>query len=185
MNSHSIMRFGGYAAIASALLYLASIVLWMGSGDAGTPPPAATALYNGSSILFLVTLFALYRLHGPEAPALSLVAALLLAISMVASLFIDPTALDDPRVLLLTACYGAGALLLGWLAWRSPRLPRGVAILAVLMGVLTLLMLPMMLAGAADITGIANLVVGLLYVAWLLWLSWIFLKGNTATAQAA
>lgn len=185
MNTQSTLRFGGIAAIISALLYVGSMVLWMGAGDAGTPPPLAAAIYATSSILFLVTLYALYLLHRSESAALSLAALLLLGASMVASLFIDPTDLGNPAVIVLTICYGAGALLLGWLAIRSPRLPNGVGILALLMGVLSLAMLVPMASGAADMVGIANLVVGILYVIWLLWLGWIFVKGSAGQMQPA
>ena len=183
MNTQSTLRFGGIAAIISALLYVASMVLWMGAGDAGAPPPLATATYAASSIVFLVTLWSLYVLHRSESGALSLAALLLLGSSMVASLFIDPTDLGNPAVFGLTICYGLGALLLGWLAWRSPRLPRGVGILALLMGVLSLTMLVPMATGAADLVGIANLIVGLLYVVWLLWLGWIFVKDSAGQMQ--
>lgn len=185
MNTQSTLRFGGIAAVISALLYVGSMVLWMGAGDAGAPPPLAAAAYAGSSIVFLVTLYALYLLHRSESAALSLAALLLLGISMVASLFIDPTDLGNPVVIALTACYGVGALLLGWLALRSPRLPSGVGILALLMGVLSLAMLVPMATGAADLVGIANLVVGVIYVAWLLWLGWIFVKGSAGQMQPA
>ena len=43
MNTQSTLRFGGIAAIISALLYVASMVLWMGAGDTGAPPPLAAA----------------------------------------------------------------------------------------------------------------------------------------------
>ena len=183
MNSHSSLRYGGIAALISALLYVVSMVLWIGAGDSGAPPPFATAMYAASSIVFLVTLYALYVLHRDESSALSLAALLLLGISMVASLFIDPTDLGNPAVFGLTICFGLGALLLGWLAWRSPRLPRGVGLLAGLMGLLSLAMLVPMAMGAADLVGIANLIVGLLYVAWLLWLGWIFVKDSAGQMQ--
>lgn len=185
MNTQSTLRFGGIAAIISALLYVGSMVLWMGGGDTGAPPPLAAATYAASSIVFLVALWSLYVLHRGESSALSLAALLLLGISMVASLFVDPTDLGNPLVFGLTVCYGLGALALGWLAYRSPRLPRGVGILAGLMGVLSLAMLVPMATGAADLVGIANLVVGLLYVVWLLWLGWIFVKGSAGQMQLA
>lgn len=185
MNNQSILRYGAVAAVVSAALYIVSIALWMSAGVAGTPPPAAGTAYAVSSIVFLATLFALYTVHRGEAPGLSLVAVLLLAVSMVASLFIDPTNLSNPLVLILTACYGVGALLLGWLAYRSPRLPNGTGILALLMGILTLIMIPFIVAGSADLVGIFNLIVGLLYVVWLLWLAWVFFRGTAAAVQAA
>ncbi len=185
MNTQSTLRLGGIAAIISALLYIGSMVLWMGAGDAGAPPPLAAATYAASTIVFLVTLWSLYVLHRGESGALSLAALLLLGISMVASLFVDPTDLGNPVVFGLTICYGFGALLLGWLAFRSPRLPRGVGILALLMGALSLAMLAPMATGSADLVGIANLVVGILFVVWLLWLGWIFVKGSAGQMQPA
>lgn len=184
MNGQSLFRYGGIAAIVSALLYIVSMVVWMGAGEAAAPPLAA-AMYAVSSVIFLVTLYALYALHRDEAPGLSLAALLLLGISMVASLFIDPTDLGNPLVYALTCGYGLGVLLLGWLAYRSPRLPTGVGILALVMGVLSLAMLVPMVMGAGEVVGIVNLVVGIIYIVWLMWLGWIFVKGSASQTQAA
>ena len=173
MNTQSTLRFGGIAAIISALLYVGSMVLWMGAGDAGAPPMAATCTRTASSPSPGDALVPV-RPAPQRVGRASLAALFLLGISMVASLFVDPTDITNPTVIVLTICYGLGALLLGWLAWRSPRLPSGVGVVAMLMGVLTLAMLVPMAAGAADPVGIANLVVGVLYVVWLLWLGWIF-----------
>jgi hypothetical protein len=184
MNTQSVIRFGGMAALVSATLYVVSIGLWMGAGESSAPPLAAAA-YAVSSLIFLATLYALYVLHRRESAALSLAALLLLGVSMVASTFVDPTDLSNPIVLALTVCYGLGALLLGWLAYRSPQLPQGVAILALIMGVLSLAMLAPMTMGAAELVGIINLIVGLLYVVWLVWLGWILIKIPLATVQPA
>jgi hypothetical protein len=185
MNSQSIIRYGGIAAIVSAVLYIVSMALWMSAGEAGSPPPAAAAAYAASSLVFVVALVALYVVHRSEAPGLSLAAALLLGIALVASIFVDPTDVTNPILLIMTACYGVGSLLLGWLAYRNPRLPRGLAVLLLLIGVLSLIMIVPMVVGAADVVDIANLVVGILYIVWALWLGWVFIKGAAAMSQPA
>lgn len=184
MNNQLLMRLGGFAAIVSAVLYLLSIVLWMGADPTGAPPPLASTAYAVSTITFLMTLYALYLFHRREAGSLALVTALALAISMSASLFIDPTDLRNPVTLTLTVLYGVGALLLAWLAQRSPQMPRGMAILLLLMGVVTLAMTPFMLNNAVELVGLMNLVVGLFYVIWLFWLGWRFVQQQAVAAGA-
>ncbi|NJN81701.1 MAG: hypothetical protein HC802_05025 [Caldilineaceae bacterium] len=185
MNSQSIMRYCGGAAIVSALLYVVSVVAWMGGDPTGAPPPLAATAYAVGSLLFLAVLYALFLIHRGESFALSVGAVLLLGVSVVASLFLDPSDLSNPLIPILNACYGVGALLLGWLALRSPRLPNGVGILAMLMGALSLAMLPFMFAGATETVEAVNLVIGLLYVVWLCWLGWIFIKSVSTSAQPA
>ncbi|MEZ4662707.1 MAG: hypothetical protein R2911_34600 [Caldilineaceae bacterium] len=176
MNSQFFIRSGGIAAIVSAVLYLLSIGLWMSADPTGAPPALATTAYAASTLCFLVTLYALYVVHSREAGSLALVTTLVLAISMAASLFTDPTDLSNPLILFLTILYGVGALLLAWLAQRSAQMPRGMAILLLVMGLLTLVMLPFMVSGATELVGIMNLVVGIVYVIWLLWLGWRFVQ---------
>lgn len=81
-----------------------------------------------------MTLAALFFIHRDEAPTLIRVGMLSLAISIAASLFIDPTDTGNPIVTLLTIGYGVGALILGWPAYRSPKLNKGIGIAALLTG---------------------------------------------------
>ena len=148
MNNQSTLRYGGIAAIATALLYTVSIVLWIGAGESAAPPPDAAAAYAASSLVVLVTLYALFVIHRSESPVIALIAVLLLAVSSVASILMDPTNLEIPMVLILTVAYGIGTLMLGWLAYRSPRMSLGMAILLFLIGLLSLGMTPFMLMGS-------------------------------------
>jgi hypothetical protein len=182
MNTQSIIRLGGIAAIVCAVLYVASIGLWMGAGTESSPPLAAAA-YVASQAIFFVTLYALYLIHREEAPALILVGVLVLGISIAASFFIDPTDVKNPVVLYLTIGYGVGGLILGWLAYRSPRLGKGIGIAALLTGAFSLVMVPFMLAGSAELVGLLNLLVSLPYLVWLGWLGWRLLKHNALTEQ--
>jgi hypothetical protein len=158
MNTQSIIRLGGIAAIVCAVLYVASIGLWMGAGTESSPP-LATAAYMASQAIFFVTLCALYLIHRDEAPALTLVGVLVLGISIAASFFVDPTDMNNPVVLYLTIAYGAGGLILGWLAYRSPRLSKGIGVAALLTGAFSLIMVPFMLTGSAELVGLLNLLV--------------------------
>jgi hypothetical protein len=184
MNNQSLVRYGGIAAIVSAVLYILSIGLWMAAGTAGSPP-LAMAAYVGSQLVFLVTLYALYLIHRDEAPTAILIGALVLAVAIVVSFFIDPTDMDNPVVLLLTIGYGVGALILGWLAYGSPRLTKGIGIAALLTGGLSLVMVPFILAGSSDLVGLLNLVLSVPYLVWLVWLGWHFVKGKATSLQAA
>ena len=184
MNTQSIIRLGGIAAIVCVVLYFVSIGLWMGAGTESSPP-LATAAYMASQAIFFVTLYALYLIHREEAPALTVVGVLVLAISIGASFFIDPTDMNNPVVLYLTIGYGVGGLILGWLAYRSPRLSKGIGIAALLTGAFSLIMVPFMLAGQAELVGLLNLLVSLPYLVWLGWLGWHLLKHHAAAAQPA
>lgn len=185
MNNQSVIRYGGIAALVSAVLYVVSMVIWMGAGTSSSPP-LATAVYLGSQLIFFVTLAALFFIHRDEAPTLILVGVLILGISIVASLFIDPTDTGNPIVTLLTIGYGVGALILGWLAYRSPKLSKGIGIAAMLTGAASLVMVPFLLAGASvELVGMLNLVVTVPYLVWLVWLGLYFLQGKTAVVQSA
>ncbi|HHY54053.1 MAG TPA: hypothetical protein GYA08_01325 [Chloroflexi bacterium] len=183
MNTQSIIRLGGIAAIVCVVLYFASIGLWMGAGTESSPP-LATAAYMASQAMFFVTLYALYLIHRDESPALILVGVLVLGISIAASFFVDPTDTSNPMVLYLTIGYGVGGLILGWLAYRSPRLSKGIGIAALLTGALSLAMVPFILAGAADMVGLLNLLLSLPYLVWLGWLGWHLLRHSAMVVQA-
>lgn len=185
MNNQPIIRYGGIAAIVSAVLYVISMVFWVGAGTSG-PSPLAGVVYAASQLIFFVTLVTLYFIHRDEAPTLVLVGTLVLAVSIAASLFIDPTDTSNPIMPLLTIGYGVGALILGWLAYRSPKLTRGIGIAALLTGAASLVMLPFIMGGAsADLVGMLNLVVTVPYLVWLVWLGVFFLHGKTAVPQSA
>jgi hypothetical protein len=184
MNSQSIIRLGGIAAIICVVFYVASIGLWMGAGTPSSPP-LATVAYMASQAIFFVTLYALYLIHREEAPALILVGVLVLGISIAASFFVDPTDVTNPVVILLTIGYGIGGLILGWLAYRSPRLNKGIGSAAMLTGAFSLIMAPFMLAGSADLVGMLNLLVSLPYLVWLGWLGWHLLRQGATAVQSA
>ncbi|GIK59058.1 MAG: hypothetical protein HND44_10995 [Chloroflexi bacterium] len=185
MNNQSIIRYGGIAAIVSTVLYVVSMVFWMGAGTSG-PPPLAQTLYVASQLIFFVTLVALYFIHRDESPTLVLVGVLVLVVSIVASLFIDPTDASNPVMPLLTLGYAVGALILGWLAYRSPKLTKGIGIAALITGVMSLFMVPFIVGGAsADLVGMLNLGVTVPYLVWLVWLGVYFLQGKTAVPQSA
>ncbi|MBX3059432.1 MAG: hypothetical protein KF770_23515 [Anaerolineae bacterium] len=185
MNNQSIIRYGGIAAIVSAVFYVVSMVFWMGAGASG-PSPLAQTLYVASQLIFFVTLFTLYVVHRDESPTLVVIGALVLAVSIMASLFIDPTNTDNPIMPLLTIGYGVGALILGWLAYRSPKLNKGIGVAALLTGVMSLVMVPFIMGGAsAELVGTLNLGVTVPYLVWLIWLGVYFLQGKTAVPQSA
>lgn len=185
MNNQSIIRYGGIAAIVGAVLYVVSLVLWMGAGTSG-PSPLAQALYVASQLIFFVTLYALYIVHRDESPVRVVVGALVLALSILASLFIDPTDTSNPIVTFLTIAYGMGGLILGWLAYRSPKMSKGIGAAALLTGAASLVMVPFIVGGAsAELVGMLNLVVTVPYLVWLVWLGVHFLRGKTAVAQIA
>lgn len=51
MNNQSIIRYGGIAAIVSAVLYVVSMVIWMGAGTSSSPPLATATWAANLSFL--------------------------------------------------------------------------------------------------------------------------------------
>lgn len=183
MNNSSILRFGGIAALASAVLYIASMGLWMSAGTVSSPTLATTA-YIVSQVAFLVTLYALFVIHRDEAPLLAPAGIGVLAISIGASLFIDPTDMANPLLLVLTICYGVGGIIVGVLAYRSPQLTRGMGIAAMVTGGLSLLMAPFILMGMGELVGLLNLGVSIPYLIWIVWLGLHLAQGRVGVLQA-
>lgn len=171
MSDDSLYRYGGYAAIGSAVLYVLSLVLSMaGSPGLGTP------LYIASSLLFLVAIAVLTRALMPQNQMLAVLAFLLLGATTVWSLFID---LSEPNASLgpLSLMYGAGFLLYGWLQYSGTTFPRNLAIVALATGALTVVASITLFVGASfDIFGLFNLAVAVPYLIWLAWLGRLWLQ---------
>lgn len=183
MNNSSILRFGGIASLASAVLYIASMGLWMSAGTVSSPP-LATTVYIISQVCFFVTLYALFVIHRDEAPTLAIAGIGVLAVSIGASLFIDPTDMANPLLLVLTLCYGVGGITVGVLAYRSPRLTRGMGIAAILAGGFSLVMVPFILMGMGELVGLLNLGVSIPYLVWIAWLGLHLAQGRVGVLQA-
>ncbi len=174
MDHQTLFRYSGIAAVLSVLLYIASMIAWMGADPQGVPPALASLLYQVSSVLFLVPLYALYIVLRRNATALVVSALVILVVATIASLFIDATDMTNPLVIALTVAWGAGALLLGLAGLRNAWVPRASNYLLFVMAALAVFAAPFMAMGATNLAGIANLVLGLVYVVWLLWMAFRF-----------
>jgi len=181
MNNQSIIRYGGIAAIASAVLY----VLSLGIAFTGSTGGLGTTLYIISSLFFLAAIVVVYMELRSEAAMPALFALLLLGALTIWSMFIDPTEIS-PVFGPLTLAYGIGFILFGWLQRRSLRYPNGMGNLALAAGVIAVIASIALMAGAsADIFGLLNLVLSVPYLIWLVWLGQYFLKGKVSDLQAA
>lgn len=176
MSNNNLFRYGGIAAIASAVLYIISLGLNIaGSTSLGTP------VYWLSSILLLVALIVLTMSLQRISKPLAILALILLGGTTVWSLFLDPTQPNDiygP----LSLIYGAGFLLYGWLQYRSADYANTLSYLAFAVGALSLVMgIALLAGGSIDLFGFLNLLLSIPFVIWLIWMGrrWMAGAGKT------
>ncbi len=178
MSNNSLFRYSGFAAIASAVLYILVLATAIAAG--GAPSAVGFILTIVSTLLYLLAMFALYITHRSEAPGISLIAVLASAAGSVGGLFLDPTKITA-LFGLLALVFGIGLLLFGWLAYRSPKMPRGMGVVVIVTGVLSLILAVVAFAGgSAEIFGLLNLVLTVPYVVWLIWLGRYWLTNPTS-----
>jgi hypothetical protein len=183
MNTQSLFRYAGIAAVISIVAFLLALALPAVPGAAnGT---LAMVVYAINLLTSLVPLFALYVVHRSEAPGLSLAAFVAAAASSLLSFGVDPTNMASPLMLAVTVLYALGSLLYGWLGVRSPRLPHGIGVMALIVGGLAALSAIAALAGAFGPAGMLMMVANLAWVAWFVWLSYYFLTSKSPAAAAA
>ncbi|MEK6753710.1 MAG: hypothetical protein AABZ00_15750 [Chloroflexota bacterium] len=176
MSSNNLFRYGGIAAIVSAVLYVLSI----GMGFAGITGILGTVVYAISSLLLLVTLVALYVDLRAESAMLALLALILLGALTIWSLFLDPTNIT-PIFGPFTVVYGIGFVIFGWLQRSSSRYPKGLGVLAIVTGVVAVIAGIALMAGAsADVFGLLNLILTVPFIIWSVWLGMHFLKGKAS-----
>lgn len=181
MKNQSLFRYGGIAAIISAVLY----VLSLGIGFAGITGVLSTTVYAISSLLFVAVLVVLYMDLRTGAALTALTALILMGGSTIWSLFIDPTIIT-PVIAPLTFAYGIGTALFGWLQRGNSRYPNGIGFLGIVTGVIGVIAGIVLMAGASfDIFGLLNLILTVPYVIWLVWLGTYYMKGKSASLQAA
>lgn len=181
MDHQSLSRLGGIAAIVSAVLYVVSLGVQFAGGAGGL----GQTLYVISSLLVLVVLVVLYLELRSTTGLLALGGLVLLGVTTIWSLFVDPTQMN-PLMGVLAMVYGAGFVLFGWAQRGSRRYPGVLGLLAIITGALAIIAGVALIAGASfDIFGLFNLVLSVPFVIWLVWLGWRFLKGRAASAQPA
>lgn len=178
MNNQSLFRYGGIAAIVSAVLYVVSLGIAI-SGNAGL----GATVYIVSSIFFLVAIAVVYMDLRSAGNLPALIGLILLGIMTIWSMFIDPTDIS-PVFIPLTLAYGVGFALFGWVQLRSSRHPNGPGYLALATAGIAVIASIALLAGAgADVFGLLNLVLSVPFVIWLVWLGAHYLKGKSTGLQ--
>ncbi len=178
MSNNNLFRYSGFAAIASAVLYVVSLVMTIATG--GAPSAVGFVLIIVSSLLFLLVIGALYRVHRSEAAGMSLTALILAAVGTIGGLFLDPSKIT-PLFGLVALLFAIGMLLFGWLAYRSPKMPRGMGIVVIVTGALGLVLTAAAFAGSSgDVVGLINLILIVPYVVWLIWLGRHWLANPTS-----
>lgn len=175
MPNTNLYRIGGYAAIASGVLYILSLIL----GIAGATS-ASTPVYLISSLAFLVAIGVLTMTLMSDNQALAILAFVLVGATTIWSLVIDPTN-PDASFGPMAIIYGLGFLIYGWLQYQGRHYLSTLGILALATGALSIVAGIVMFAGASiDIFGLLNLVLTIPFVIWLIWMGWRWLKGATA-----
>jgi hypothetical protein len=141
MQSHSIYRFGGLAAILGLVFSL---------GAAAWP-----ALLAVGALTMAVFIFALYHLYRPESPAISLAGAvvgIVGAATMAAVVLVTGTQSGTLVGLATWAAYFMPPLVFGILAYQHRLVgqPRLLGIISIVGGVFGLLNAMVVLAGGGD-----------------------------------
>lgn len=176
MSSQSpFLRAAGVAAIAAAIAYAALLVLTI--AGAGNSSPIGLVLFVAYALLSVVAYAGLYRVHRRESANLSLVALVAAAGGTLGGLLVDPSAIG-PAIVVLSALFGLGALLFGFLGINSREVSRAAGVFALGTGGMALAMAGIALAGADAATfGMLNLVATLAFVAWFLAVAARWLRG--------
>jgi hypothetical protein len=177
MSNNNLFRYGGIAAIASAVLFIVS----MGLSIAGSTT-LGTQIYWASSILFLGALAVLTMTLQRVSQPLAILALVMLGGTTIWSLFIDPTQPNDifgPLALI----YGAGFVLYGWLQYRSAEYTNTLSYLAFATGGLSMVGgIALLAGGSIDIFGVLNLILSVPFVIWLVQMGRRWMAGAGATA---
>lgn len=182
MNNQTLFRYGGIAAILSAILNVAFPVFFLSGYEF-----LATVTFILASLLYLVVLLPLYLDLRTEFQRLSLTALILLGVTTILSLFFDDP-INAPTIWgLLSVGTGLGFVLFGWLQYRSSHYPNGMGIVAVITGILIVIPGILVMAGVNPdaIAGPIIPMITVTLVIWLVWLGWYYLKGRSASSQAA
>lgn len=173
MNNQSLFRIGGIAAIACAVLYIASLALTIAGLTAISQP-----IYILSSLLLVVALGVLTMALLPRNRALAILAFVLAGGTTLWSLTLDRAALDASWWSLVVL-YGLGYLLYGWLQYTGSA--RTLGILALVTGGLLVIAGVLLLAGISiEIFDLLNLALTIPFVIWLILMGRGWLQGKTA-----
>jgi hypothetical protein len=185
MQSQSIYRFGGMAAIVGMVFSLTAAAL-----------PALLAV---GALAMAVFIFALYRLHRSESPAISLAGAVvgIVGAGMMAAVVLVTGTQSGTLVGLATwAAYFMPPLVFGFLAYqhRLAGQPRLLGIIGTVGGVLGLLNAIVVLAGGGDYANPNNpaltpWIMGTYYLGmlptlvWVVWTGIVLLLAGAAPAR--
>lgn len=173
MNTSSIFRIGGAAAILSVALSFGSFV--------------APILLPFSAVVLAVFVFALYRLFSPLAPALSSIGAVVGitgAIVFAAMQVIVGSVNAAPQNIAIWAAWFVPPLIFGYLAYRcrDAGMPRVLGLLGVAGGVFGLINLVLTLIGGGNWENpndpaLAPVIMGAYWLAQLPALAWMVWSG--------
>ena len=182
MNNPTLFRYGGIAAILSAILSVAFPVFFLSGYEF-----LATISFIIASLLSLVVLVPLYLDLQTDFQQLSLTALILLVGTSILGLFFDDPVAAPIIWGLLSVGTGLGYALFGWLQYRSSHYPNGMGLVAVITGILIVLSGILVMAGVNPdtIAGPIILMITVTLVIWLGWLGWYYLKGRSANPQLA
>ena len=183
MNTQSLFRYGGIAAIVSVITFIIVLVLIGMTGNSTSS--LVMAAYAITTLTSLVTFYALYVIHRTEAATLSLAALVTVVLSSLLSFGADYNNPSSPLMLGITILYALGGLLYGWLGYRSPRQLRAGGITALIVGGLAALAAIFAAIGSIELADTVLMIANLVWIVWFLLLARYFLAEKQVAPSAA
>ncbi|MEW5939616.1 MAG: hypothetical protein AB1750_08145 [Chloroflexota bacterium] len=183
---NNLNRLAGWSAILSGIATIigaVTLVIFFSVGDPyGTINDVSSVVIGLTAILIL---FALYQIHRPSAPTVSLSAFLIGAVAMLigallqALLVINGTNFGE-IVTVMFGIFGASLVTFGWLAHSSGTMPRGLAWTGIAAGIGYVLVTAGFILGGPNhlLTYIGGVLAVMAYPAWAFWFGRVLLKSS-------
>lgn len=183
---NNLNRFTGWSAILSAIATIIGAVTLFIFFSVGDP---YGKINDVSSIVIGLTaipiLFALYQIHRPSAPTVSLIAFLIGAVAtLIAALVQTLLVINGTNfgevVTVMFGMFGASLVTFGWLAYSNRTMPRGLAWTGLAAGIGCVLVNIGFILGGENhpLTYIGGALAVIAYPVWTFWLGRVLLKSN-------
>lgn len=177
MSNRSVFQLGGWSALLSVIASLGMFAL-VGGGRG----VAFTSVSIIAAILTALPLIALYVIHRPQSPALSL----LMLVAAIVGLTLENLGSGPETALgvVSNVVYGVAFVLLGYLGVTNAQMPRGLALLASGVGVLALVSAVANGVGLGSVAAAVGMLMVLVWAVWSVWLWRWLISPKLVTAIA-
>jgi hypothetical protein len=188
MNKN-LFRLAGWSAILSAIATLVgavTLVIFFSVGEPfGTINDVSSVVIGLTAILIL---FALYQIHRPSAPTVSLVAFLIGALAMLIAALLQALLVINvlnfgafgETVTVMFGIFGASLVTFGWLVYSSGTMPRRLAWAGIAAGIGYVLVNVGFILGGENhpLAYLGGALAVIAYPTWAIWLGRVLLKSN-------